>query len=156
MWLVIPQMLGFITDMRNIILLILLSTSLAAADTGVQVYSSVSTNSETGAVLTTETFTRSGQTNLVRVTKSQRGVAVFRNQRFCHNGELAALFTFQEGVQSFHTFPSTSYYVDLEFLPSNEVRCLMIQGKGFIDGFYPTNGVYYPAPDSDLKMHSVK
>lgn len=144
------------TRMRAIILLILSSASLVAADTSVQVFSSMSTNSETGAILTTETFTRSGQTNLIRITKSQRGVAVFRTQRFCHKGEPVALFTFREGIESFHTVPNTPYHVDLEFLPSKEVRCLMIQGRGFLDAFYPTNGVYYPAPDSDLETKPVK
>lgn len=130
--------------------------SLVAADDSVRVSSSVSTNRETGAVLTTETFTRSGHTNLIRITKSQRGIVVFRTQRFCHKGEPVALFTFREGIESFHTVPNTPYQVDLEFLPSKDVRCLMIQGRGFIDGFYPTNGIYYPAPDSDLEMKPVK
>ena len=138
------------------ILLILSCVSVVAADTGVRSFSSVSTNSETGAVLTTETFTRGGQTNLVRFTKSQRGGVVYRTQKFCHKGEPVALFTFREGIESFHAVPNTPYYVDLEFFPSKDVRCLMITGRDFIDGFYSTNGVYYPAPDSDLEMKAVK
>lgn len=142
--------------MRTFIFLILFCASLTAADAAVQVSSSVSTNTETGAVSTTETFTRDGQTNLVRFTKSMRGVVVFRTQRFCHNGEQVALFTFRDGIESFHTLPGKPYEVDVEFLPSREVRCVMIQGRGVIDGFYPTNGVFYPAPDSDLEMRDVK
>src|SRR5262249_11843007 len=121
--------------MRSIILWLLSCVPLVAAETGVRLSSTVTTN-ETGAVLPTETFTRGGQTNLVRKTKSERGEVVFRSQQFCHKGEPVALFTFRDGIQSFHTLPGTPYHVDLEFLPSKEVRCVMIQGKDFIDGFY--------------------
>lgn len=138
--------------LRAIILLMLSCASLVAADTGVRSFSSVSTNSETGAVLMTETFTRGGQTNLIRFTKNLRGEVVYRTQKFCHRGEMVALFTFREGIESFHTLPNTPYHVDVEFLPSKDVRCLMIQGRGYLDAFYPTNGVYYPAPDSDLDI----
>jgi hypothetical protein len=124
----------------------------SATDTGVQVSSSATTNADTGAILTTETFTRGGNTNLVRVTKVQTGSIVFRLHRFCHNGEPVALFSFRDGVQSFSTVPKSPYQVVVDFLPSKEVRCVMIFGRNFIDGFYPTNGVYYPAPDSDLEI----
>ncbi len=29
-------------------------------------------------------------------------------------------------------------------------------GKSFIDGFYPTNGIYYPVSNSELEMRFVK
>jgi hypothetical protein len=141
--------------MRAFIIFLLSSVSVFAADTNLLFSSTVTTN-QTGGVLTTETFTRGGQTNLVRITKSEQGVVVFRLQKFCHKGEPVAVFTFENGIQSFATAPKTPYQASLEFLPSKDVRCVMIFGGGFIDGFYPTNGVYYPAPDSDLEMKDYK
>jgi hypothetical protein len=140
--------------MRTFIIFLLSCVSAFAADT-VRVVSTVTTN-ESGAILTTDTFTRGGQTNLIRVTKVQDGAVVFRSQQFCHDGRRAVLMTFREGVQSFHVNPGTPYYVDIEFLPSKDIRCVMVRGSGFIDGFYPTNGVYYPCPDSDLEMRDLK
>jgi len=146
--------LGLVAHMKTFVIFLLSCVSAFAADT-VRVVSTVTTN-ETGAILTTDTFTRGGQTNLIRLTKVQDGAVVFRSQQFCHDGQPAALFTFRDGIQSFHVSPGTPYYVDLEFLPSKEIRCLMVRGRGFIDGFYPTNGVYYPCPDSDLEMRDLK
>ena len=131
------------------------SVSAFVADIGVLAVSTVTTN-ELGAILTTDTFTRGGQTNLIRVTKVQDGAVVFRSQQFCHDGQPAALFTFRDGFESFHTVPNTPYHVDLEFSPSKEVRCVIVRGRDFIDGFYPTNGVFYPAPNSDLEKKDYK
>ena len=142
--------------MKPLVILILSCASVFGADTGVQVSSSATTNAETGAILTTETFTRGGHTNLVRVTKVQSGAVVFRSQQLCHDGEPVALFSFRDGVQSFSTVPKSPNRVVVEYLPSKDVRCVMIFGRDFIDGFYPTNGVYYPCPDSDLEMKDYK
>jgi hypothetical protein len=86
----------------------------------------------------------------------ESGVAVNRTQEFYHHGELVAVFSGLPNSLSFSTKAGTPYTVVLDFLPSKDVRCLMIQGRGFIDGFYPTNGVYYPTPNSDLEMRDLK
>lgn len=142
--------------MKTFIIFLLSCVSAFAADAGIHVSSSAITNAETGAILTTDTFTRGGQTNLVRLTKVLGGKVVWRNQRFCHHGELVASFSFRDGDQWFSTAPKSPYQVVLTFLPSNEVKSVMIFGPGFIDGFYPTNGVYYPVPDADLEFHDFK
>ena len=61
--------LGLVPRMTAFIILLLSCVSVLAADTGIQVASAVSTNAETGAIYTTETFTRSGQTNLISLTE---------------------------------------------------------------------------------------
>ena len=53
--------------MKTFIILILSCVSVAASDTGIRVFSAVSTNADSGAIYTEESFTRDGQTNLVRV-----------------------------------------------------------------------------------------
>jgi hypothetical protein len=146
---------GDVLQMRIFILFLLSSVSAFAADTGFRAVSSSTTN-DAGAILITDTFTRDGQTNLVRVTKIQEGSVVFRSQKFCHNGDPVAWFSFRDGSESFSTVPNSPYKVSVDFLPSKEVRCVIIFGRDFIDGFYPTNGVFYPAPDSDVKIEDVK
>src|SRR5579864_1849166 len=89
----VAELVRPLTRMKAVILLILSCASLMAADTNGQVSlslstngvgqvfrteRSVSTNRETGEVLTTETLTHDGQTNLVRTTRSQRGAVAYR------------------------------------------------------------------------------
>jgi hypothetical protein len=52
--------------------------------------------------------------------------------------------------------PQTSYYVGLEFLPSKDIRSVTIRGNDFVDGFYTTNGFFYPVPGAELKMTPAK
>lgn len=136
--------------MRTFILLVLSSLSAFGGDTGIRSFSAVTTNSA-GTVYIEDIFTRGGQTNLVRLTKVEAGVVTHRIQKFYHHGDLVAVISGLSDSNSFSSEPRLPYRVDLEFLPSKDVRCLIIFGPGFIDGFYPTNGIYYPAPDSDLK-----
>ena len=142
--------------MRVLIILVLSCVSGISQDVGIQSFSSATTNAETGAVLTTDTFTRGGQTNLIRVTKSEHGLIVFRSHVFCHYGEPIALFTSRDGAQHFHTFPRVPCSANLDFLPSKEIRCVILQGNDWFDGFYYTNDIFYPAPDSDLEMKDYK
>jgi hypothetical protein len=90
------------------------------------------------------------------MTKMQGGVVVSRLQRFYHAGEIVAVVSGLPDSISFSTKAGTAYEVGLDFSPSKDVRCLRISGRGFIDGFYPTNGVYYPAPNSDLEIRDLK
>jgi hypothetical protein len=142
--------------MRTLIILVLSCVTGFCQEAGIQMFSSVTTNAESGAILTTETFTRGGQTNLIRFTKSERGAVVYRSHKFCHHGEPIALFVWRDGTQHFHSYPGTLYSANLEFWPSNEVRCVIIDGKTWFDGFYYTNGVFYPAPDSDLELKNLR
>lgn len=129
-------------------------------NTGVQCVSTFTTNS-TGAIVTTDAFTRNGQTNLIRVTKLKSGVVVFQRQTFCHNGVPVAYFVDVKGIQSFGTVTNAPYEIHVDFLQNKEIRAVWIYGsddlthESFIDGWYPTNGVYYPAPDSDLECKDV-
>jgi hypothetical protein len=141
--------------MRAFIIFLLSSFSALAADTGVSVVSSVTTN-EAGVVYATDTFTRGGQTNLVRLTKSLGGIVITRFQWFSHHGTLVAVMSGPPDSPSFTVKAGQPYTVGLDFLPSKDVRCLIISGRDFMDGFYPTNGVYYPCPDSDLEMKDYK
>jgi hypothetical protein len=67
-----------------------------------------------------------------------------------------ALYSWRPEYSTFNVVPQTSYYVGLEFLPSKDIKSLTIRGNDFVDGFFTTNGLCYPMPDSDLKMSPMK
>lgn len=144
--------------MKTFLLLSLSCISVAASDTGIRFTSSTNTDTATtGAIIIVETYTRGGQTNLIRTTKSKNGVVLFRNHRFCHFGKPVAFYTWQPDFGSnFTVVRGTPYEVGLDFLPSKDVRAVMIWGTNFLDGFYFTNGVFYPVPDSDLEFKDVR
>ncbi len=130
--------------------------SALAADTGVRVVSTVTTTNSLGIYKTTETFTRGGQTNLVRMTGSQGGVVVHLSHHFYHHGDLVAIIVGTPNPVRFEPQPGLPYQLDLEIWPSKEVRCLHVNGKDFNERFDATNGVFHPAPDSDLGIKDHK
>lgn len=148
--------------MRVFIVFILSCISTFAADTGVRMTTSTSTNAETGAVYLEETFTRNGQTNLVRKTKTEDGVVTGRNQRFYHDRELVAVHLVvtkpaNMARESFSTTES-SCAVSADFSPSKEIERMIITRKkgNVLDGFTATNGVFYPVSNSELEIRPVK
>jgi hypothetical protein len=148
--------------MRLIAVFILSCISTFAADTGVHMTASVSTNAETGAVYLEETFTRNGQTNLVRRTKTEDGVVTGRIQRFYHDGEFVAVHVVVSkpshmARESFSTTGS-SCSVNVDFSPTKEIeRVIITRMKGnVLEGFAATNGAFYPVSNSDLRIRPVK
>ena len=148
--------------MRAFIVLFLSCMAVSAADTGVRVTTNLSTNAETKAVYLEETFTRDGQTNLVRQTKTEDGVVAGRIQRFYHGGEFVAVHLLvtrpaHMARESFSTTES-SYSVSLDFSPSKDMeRVIITRKKGnILDGFTATNGVFYPVSNSDLEARPLK
>jgi len=142
--------------MKPFIILLLSCVASLAADTGVRMISGLSTNAEMGVVHLEETFTRDGQTNLVRKTSLKDGIVTGRVQRFYHDGEVVAVHLFVSSPaymarESFSTRAS-SYSVSLDFSPSKDIERVIITGKnGVLDGFTATNRVFYPASNSDLE-----
>lgn len=140
--------------MKTLILYPLLCASALAADTGVQLVSAVTTTNRMGQV-TQETFTRGGQTNLVRWTMVEDGVVSLVHE-FYNHGDLAAIITGIPDPVSFDPMPGLPYQLIFNFGPSKDARCLHIHGVGFHELYYATNGVFYPAPDSDLGIEDIK
>jgi len=126
----------------------LVTLAALATDTGVQLVSTVTTTNSIGSEFTKETFTRSGQTNLVRQTLLKAGVVVSRVHEFYHHGNLVAVIQGNPDPVRFDPKPGLPYQLGLNFGPSKQ--SLHINGKDFNEAFYCTNGVFYPAPDSDL------
>ena len=143
--------------MKTLITFFLSCASVFAADTGVRVATSTTTNAESASITTTEVFTRDGQTNLVRQTNTKDGVVGRRVHWFFRDGARLATYVVERshdgwaGPASTEFFPESGsrYSVSLEFSPSNEsneVRYATIgKNDGYIlDGFTCTNGIFHP------------
>jgi hypothetical protein len=140
--------------MKELILYLLLCVSALAADTGVQLASTVTTTNRIGRV-TKETFTRGGQTNLVRWTMVEGGFVSLVHE-FYHHSNLVAIVAGTPDPVSFDPMPGLPYQLIFNFEPSKDARCLHIHGVGFHELYYATNGFFYPAPDSDLGIEDGK
>jgi hypothetical protein len=124
--------------------------------------SALSTNAEIGVVHLEETFTRDGQTNLVRKTSLKDGVVTGRVQRFYHDGEFVAVHLLvtkpaHMARESFSTTES-SCAVSVDFSPTKEIESVIITRKrgNVLDGFTATNGVFYPISNAELEIRPVK
>jgi hypothetical protein len=114
--------------------------SVFAADTGVRVATSTTTNAESGSITITEVFTRDGQTNLVRQTNTRDGVVGRRVHWFFRDGARLATYVVERNHDGnagpastlFVPQPGLPYSVSLEFSSSNEVTYAAI-GKN--DGY---------------------
>ncbi len=125
----------------------------AADDIGLTV--TTKTNADTGAVITSQYFTRAGQTNLLSKTAVTNGVIQSRFYRFYHDGKVAA---------DHLTVPGDGYVLivthngfDMSFQScSNELCSVLLHDKDdvLLDEFLGTNGVLAPIPSSDLRRVS--
>ena len=149
--------------MKTLITFFLSCASAFAADTGITVATSTTTNAESAMITTTEVFTRDGQTNLVRQTITKDGVVHRRVHWFFRDGARLATYVVERNHDGnagpastlFVPQPGLPYSVSLEFSPSNEsneVRYATIgKNDGYIlDGFTCTNGIFQPDELSNI------
>lgn len=135
--------------MKTLIIILLSCVSAFAEDTGVRLVSTATTTNSLG-IYTTETFTRGGQTNLVRMIGVKDGVVVYTSHRFFFCGNLVASTIGAPYPGSFDIKDGLPCQVSLTFAPSKDVSSLHINSKDFNEVFFATNGVFSPAPDSYL------
>ena len=130
--------------------------SVLAADNGIRVATSTTTNAESASITTTEVFTRDGQTNLVRQTSTKAGVV--RVHWFYRDGARLATHVVSPDSSAFVPESGSRYAVSLEFSPSKEVRYATIgKNDGYIlDGFTCTNGIFHPDELSHISELNTK
>lgn len=139
--------------MRPFIIFILSCASVLGADTDVRVVTTAKTNAETASIYTTDVFTRDGQTNLVRRTKTKAGVLQIRIHRFYHDGVLVGDYVAMQDSSGFTTEAGSPYSVSFEFWPSKDVRSAVIGTKDgvVLDAFACTNGIFSPVESSVIQ-----
>jgi hypothetical protein len=139
--------------MRTIIALILSCVSVFGAGTSIRVVTTFKTNAESASIDKMDVFTRDGQTNLVRRTRTKEGIEQIRIQRFyCHN-LLVGDFVAMPDSSGFTTEAGSPYSVSFEFWASKAVRSAVIGTKDgiILDAFMATNGLFYPADISVIR-----
>jgi hypothetical protein len=101
-------------------------------------------------VVTTETFSREGRTNLVRQTTASGRTFTMKFQTFYQDeSKVATAFFIQSSttrISQFYTEPDTPYRVVLQFNPSNQVEFLTVYSNhtSVVGAFNCTNGIFYP------------
>ena len=144
--------------MRTFIVLILSCASVLGADAGIRVVTTTKTNAQNASINTKDTFTRDGQTNLVRNTKTTAGALQIRIHRFYHGGALVGDFVAMPDSSGCTTEANSPYSLSFEFGPSKDVKSAVIGTKDgvIVDAFTCTNGIFSPVEASLIsKANSV-
>jgi hypothetical protein len=138
--------------MRIFIIFLLSCASVFGADSGIQVVSTATTNTETATISMRDVFTRNGQTNLIRNTKTKAGAAQIRIHRFYHAGALVGMLTVTPDSMSTTSEAGCPFTLDFEYGPLHQLKYAAIVGQEglLIDAFACTNGVLSPVPSSEL------
>ena len=138
--------------MRAFIVFLLSCASVFGADSGVHVVSTAKTNAESASITTKDFYTRDGQTNLVRHTKTKVGVVQIRIHRFYHAGVLVGDYVAMPDSSGFTTEAGIQYSASLECDASRNPKSVIIGTKDgiILDAFSYTNGVFSPVESSIL------
>lgn len=138
--------------MRAFIVLLLSCAVVFGADGGIQLFTTAKTNAETTSITTKDFYTRDGQTNLVRHTKTKAGAVQIRIHRFYHAGTLVGDFVAMRDSSGLTTEAGIPYSVSLECDASRSPKSVVIGTKDgvILDAFSYTNGVFSPVESSFL------
>lgn len=129
--------------MKILIISLLACASVLGAETDLRVISTAQTNAEK-IVVAKDTFTRDGQTNLIRITKIAGG-AVLRICHFYHAGQVVGNFVELPEESTFNT-EASPFCMSLKYGPAGEIRSARIGDKEgrLLDEFTYANGVFSP------------
>jgi hypothetical protein len=138
--------------MRAFIVFLLSCASVFGAAGNIRVVTSAKTNAGTASITTKDFYTRDGQTNLVRHTKTKAGIVQIRIHRFYYAGSLVGDYVAMPDSSGFTTEAGTPYSVSLESDASRNPRAVVIGTKDgvIVDAFSYTNGVFSPVESSLL------
>ena len=139
--------------MKPLFAFVLLCAPVFGADSGIQVVSTTTKNTETVSISTQDVFTRDGKTDLVRGTKTKAGEIQIRTHRFYHAGSLVGIFSAMPNSSGFTSEASSSYSMGLDFDASKNVKSAAIRTKDgvMLDIFTCKNGVFSPVENSVLQ-----
>lgn len=142
--------------MRNIIVCLLSCLSVFAADTNeIRVVTRTDTKVSPGYLVTYDTFTRSGQTNLLRITTTKDGVTNNVIHTFVYQG--ARLGSYSQSQSLGNTFINSEvgapYKLSFVLGSSNQVMAASVATTNYVilDSFTYTNGTFYPNPSSVIE-----
>jgi hypothetical protein len=137
--------------MKTFALLFLSCASLFGADEGIQVLTTTKTNSD--VILTQTVFMRDGQTNLIRSTLKTQGKVESPAHKFYHDGFLVGEISSTADFSVFRGMADCPYSLEGLYRTNRGIwqACICTKDGVVIDCFTATNGLFWPAPRSDLQ-----
>src|SRR5262245_12974604 len=138
-------------SMKAIIGCLLCCLSAFAADTSeIQVVARTDAKVSPGYLVTYEEFTRSGQTNLLRITSFKDGVTNSVAHNFYHQGVFLGRYSQASGYTFVNAAAGAPYVLGFVWDSSNQIRSASVTTTNYVtlDMFTYTNGVFYPVSSS--------
>jgi hypothetical protein len=109
-------------------------------------------------LVTYEEFTRSGQTNLLRVTTSKDGVTNAIAHNFYHQGIYLGRYSQGGGFTFVNTAVGAPCTLAFVWDSSNQLRGVSVATTNYVtlDSFTYTNGRFYPVSSSEIEGSNRK
>jgi hypothetical protein len=151
-------MLGHVhASMKTIIAYLLTCLSVVAAGTNdIRVFTTISSNTQPGILITLDTFTRDGQTNLSRDTRTKDGVLTIRNQRFYHGSSLLGEYTTYPTSNTSYSVAGAPCSLRFQYDASNHIRSALVTSNFMVLDFFPcSNGVFYPEDSESIRKANL-
>jgi hypothetical protein len=145
--------------MKGIIVCLLSCLPLLAADMNeIRLVTRTDAKVSPGYLVTYEEFTRSGQTNLLRVTTSKDGVTNSIAHNFYHQGTYLGRYSQGGGFTFVNSAPGAPFGLTFLWDSSNQVRtaCVLTTNYLILDSFAYTNGLFYPRASSEIEESNRK
>lgn len=133
--------------MKAIIGCLLCCLSVFAADTNeIRVFTKTVGKDGAGNLITSEEFTRNGQTNLIRIIGVKDGVTNSIAHNFYHQGVYLGRYSRGSGYTFINTAVGAPYVLAFVLDSSNQVRAASVMATNYVilDSFTCTNGIFYP------------
>ena len=145
--------------MKTVIFCLLCCLSVLAADTNeIRLVKWTDDRVSPGYLVTYEEFTRSGQTNLLRVTTSQNGVTSSTAHNFYHRGAYLGRYSKASGCTFVNAAPGAPVMLTFVWDSSNQLKTASVSATNYVilDSFTYTNGLFYPAGSSEIEESNRK
>ena len=147
------------TFMKTIIGCLLACLPVFAADMNeIRVVTRTDTKVSPGNLVRFEEFTRSGQTNLLRVTTLKDGITNSVAHNFYHHGAYLGRYSQGGGYTLINTAAGAPYMLSFIMDSSNQVRAATVTTTNYValDSFSCTNGIFYPEDSSRIEESNRK
>ena len=145
--------------MKAIIGCLLCCLSAFAADTNeIRVVTRTDSKVSPGYLATYEEFTRSGQTNLLRITTVKDGVTNSLAHNFYHKGAFLGCYSQSLGYTHISSAADAPYRLAFVLDSSNHVRAASVTTTNYVtlDSFTCTNGLFFPVASSVIEESNRK
>ncbi len=145
--------------MKAIIACLLCCLSVFAANTNeIRVVTRTDAKVSRGNLVTYEEFTRSGQTNLLRITSVKDGVTNSIAHNFYHQGTYLGRYSQFGGYTFVNSAASAPYVLAFVWDSSNQIRTASMTTTNYVilDSFTYTNGMFYPEDSSRIEESNRK